>query len=79
MPIVGRKWWCFEIVKRAGMRQKAKHLKAHIQHPFTIFVHTTDIAHTLNQLDQVRSYEQALEINKQHPTNDFSNPIINST
>ena len=46
------------------MRQRAKHLKAHIQHPFTIFVHTTDIAHTLNQLDQVQSYEQNSEINK---------------
>ena len=63
MPIVGRKW-CFAIVKRAGIRQRAKHLKAHIQHPFTIFVHTTDIAHTLNQLDQVQSYEQNSEINK---------------
>ena len=50
------------------MRRRAKHLKAHIQHPFTIFVHTTDIVPTLNQLEQVQSYEQNPEINQQ-PSN----------
>ena len=38
--------------------------KAHTQHPFTNFVHITDIASTLNQFDQVQSYEQKPEINK---------------
>ena len=67
MPIVGRKW-CSALVKRDGMRQRAKHFKVHIQHPFTIFVHTTGIVPTLNQLDQVQSYEQNPEINQQ-PSN----------